>query len=189
MTRLAPLPLEQMNTAQRQVYQSIMSGPRGKFGGPFPALLRCPQLSEKVAALGECLRFDSGLSASHREIAILCAAHHWNCQVEWDAHVVIALQLGISQSLIRCIADAGHPIQGQNQDQAVLNFCHALCRQQQISDSRYQAALDVVGEQGLVELVVVVGYFSLLAMVLETFQVKPDPVDGVPPENLGLRAC
>jgi len=187
MARLDPLLPDAMSVEQRRIHDAILAGPRGKVGGPFPALLRSPVLTDRIQELGAALRFQSSLSPDLRELAILCVARHGDSTVEWNAHVVIALDQGVDQALIAAILgndqapDTATPAQG-----AVLDYCRELCATQSSSDKTYQAALDHVGETGVVELTVMVGYFTLLAMVLNTFKVAPEDRDGVPPAHLRL---
>jgi len=187
MARLAPLPPDVMSAEQRRIHDAILAGPRGKVGGPFPALLRSPVLTDRVQELGAALRFESGLAPDIRELAILCVARHGNSTVEWNAHVVIALREGVDQALIAAILnDDPAPVAATPAQGAVLAYCRELCATQSTKDETYQAALDHVGETGIVELTVMVGYFTLLAMVLNTFDVAPEDRDGVPPPELRL---
>lgn len=187
MARIAPLPPTAMSAEQRRIHDAILAGPRGKVGGPFPALLRSPVLADGVQKLGAALRFQSGLTPDIRELAILCVARHGSSTVEWNAHVVIALHEGVDHALIAAILKgAPAPDVATPEQDAVLAYCRELCATQSTTDETYQTALKHVGETGTVELTVMVGYFTLLAMVLNTFDVAPEDHDGVPPSELCL---
>ncbi len=186
MNRLPPFDETGMSDTQRQVYETIMSGPRGKFGGPFPALLECPEIADQVQALGGALRFDGSLPTSLREVAILVVARHWRSVVEWDAHVTIALREGVERSLIEAILHE-QPVEEAAADvQSVLMLSRELVETKQVSEATYKQAVLEVGLEGVVELTVLLGYFALLSMVLNTFEVAPSPADGVPPLELRL---
>jgi 4-carboxymuconolactone decarboxylase len=187
MARLDPLLPDAMSAEQRRIHDAILAGPRGKVGGPFPALLRSPVLTDRIQELGAALRFQSSLVPDLRELAILCVARHGNSTVEWNAHVVIALDEGVDQALIAAILGNDQaPVTATPGQRSVLDYCRELCVTQSSSDETYQAALEHIGETGVVELTVMVGYFTLLAMVLNTFEVAPEDRDGVPPPELRL---
>lgn len=176
-----------MSEGQRRLYDAIVSGPRGKFGGPFPALLHCPEIADQVQALGATLRFDGKLSARLREVAILTIARDWRCIVEWDAHVTIAEREGMDMNLVRAIRDDDVLDDMPDDVCAVLALCRELTDTRFVSDTTYRQAVNAIGREGVVELTVLIGYFTTLSMILNTFEVAPDPADGVPVDHLRLR--
>lgn len=186
MTRLPAFEIDTLSRAQRQVYDKIMSGPRGKFGGPFPALLECPQIADQVQALGGALRFQGRLSPILREVAILVVARHWRCVVEWNAHVVIAEQAGVDRAVIKSILNGNPSTQASPEIRAVIAVCRELNDTKFVSDATYRQAIDSIGLEGVVELTVIAGYFALLSMVLNTFDVAPNSVDGEITDDLRL---
>lgn len=187
MARLDPLLPDAMSAEQRRIHDAILAGPRGKVGGPFPALLRSPVLADRIQELGAALRFQSSLAPDLRELAILCVARHDNSAVEWNAHVVIALREGVDAALIAAILNGDQvPDAATPSQRAVMAYCRELCATRNTSDQTYRAAIEHIGETGTVELTVMVGYFTLLAMVLNTFDVAPEDRDGVPPPELRL---
>ena len=186
MSRLPPFDAAGLSSSQRRIYDTIMSGPRGKFGGPFPALLECPDIANQVQALGGALRFSGSLPTVLREAAILVVARHWRSAVEWDAHVTIALREGVECSIITAILNE-QPVDDASADvRSVVMLSRELNETKQISDATYQQAVSEIGLEGVVELTVLLGYFALLSMVLNTFEVAPSPADGVPPSELRL---
>ena len=186
MVRLPDFEPDNLTPPQRQVYDAIMAGPRGKFGGPFPALLECPAIADQVQALGGALRFEGKLSAALREVAILVVGRHWRSDVEWNAHVVIAEREGVERTVIEAILN-NREAEGAGDDvQAVIAVCRELNETKFVSDATYQRAVDLIGLDGVVELTVLAGYFALLSMVLNTFEVAPADADGVPPDGLLL---
>jgi 4-carboxymuconolactone decarboxylase len=164
--RLPEIPDSQQNAAQRQVTAALMRGPRGRLSGPFIALLRSPELCQRAQLLGEYLRFDSVVPQRLRELAILLTARHWRQNYEWQAHAPIAQRVGLARSVIEDLA-AGRPAaQLASDERIVAAFCTELHQAHGVSDSMYSQARALLGEQGIVELCGICGYYSLLAMVL-----------------------
>ncbi|MDA9008489.1 carboxymuconolactone decarboxylase family protein [Alphaproteobacteria bacterium] len=176
MPRLSPLDKDQLDAAQRTVFDKILYGPRGKVGGPFPALLQVPAAADLMQELGAWLRFDSNLPADIREIAILVASIHWRCEIEWEAHKAIALQEGVDSELIEAIASDTIPVEASKKERVAVNFCRELQRDKFVSDATYASAVEYFGLDCTVELVVLIGYFTSLAMILNVFESSPaDP--------------
>jgi 4-carboxymuconolactone decarboxylase len=162
---LPAIPEAQQTTAQRAVSAAIAAGPRGRVGGPFTALLRSPALCQRVQLLGEYLRFDSVVPQRLRELAILATARHWRQNFEWQTHAAIAQQMGVPAAALQELS-AGEDRAFAADERVVLQFCGELHARHHVGDDAYQAALTLLGEQGLVELCALCGYYALLAMVL-----------------------
>lgn len=192
MTRLTPLTPAQLSEAQRQVYEAITggkraSGPRlfpvtaadGSLHGPFNAMLVSPALGQSLQRVGEILRFESTLSASVRELVVLMISREWRCEYEWHAHVAVARHNGMPQPTIDQL-HAGELPEGLDQEQtAAYHLCAGLLRDRAVSDEVYRAASEVFDERGLVELVFLFGYYTALAVSLNTFATPLPP--GVEP--------
>ncbi len=166
--RLGPIPLEEMNDAQRAAAQAIIDGPRGAVYGPFVPLLRSPELMEYAQRMGEYLRYRSAIGTRLSELAILVTARQWNQQVEWAIHAPIAAQMGIPPGTINAIARREKPEGMLVDEEVVYQFCVELHRDKQVSDRTYGEALALFGEQGVVDLMGLNGYYTLLAMVMNT---------------------
>lgn len=173
--RIEPVNPDQMTDEQHRVYDEIVRGPRGSVRGPFRVLLKCPEAASRMQRLGEYLRFGSVLSARIRMLAVLLTARAWTAQYEWQVHVPQALKAGISETVIGDIAARRHPTNLQPDESVIYDFCTELQETKRVSESTYRSALDLLGEQGLVELVVLNGYFTAVAMALNVFEVDvPD---------------
>ena len=179
MARLTDIRPETMSPEQRRVHESIAGGPRGAVGGPFVALLRSPELCDRVQKVGEYLRFETSLPARLRELAILMVARHHSAHYEWHAHAPLAEQAGIAPSVIIAIRERRRPDFSDPLDGAVYAFVRELLDKHGVSDPVYRPVLLRIGEQGAVDLVAVVGYYTLIALTLNTFQI-PTP-DGKSP--------
>jgi 4-carboxymuconolactone decarboxylase len=166
--RLGPIAPGDMTPAQRAAAQAIIDGPRGAVYGPFVPLLRSPELMEYAQRMGEYLRYRSAIGVRLSELAILVTARQWNQQVEWAIHAPIAAQVGIPQSVIHAIAERRRPGDMLVDEAVVHDFCIELHEGQSVSDRVYADALALFGEQGVVDLMGVNGYYTFLAMVMNT---------------------
>lgn len=164
--RFAALAPSDMSEAQRSAHDAIASGPRGGVRGPFNALLRSPELADRVQKLGEYLRFHSSLPPRLNEFAILITARHWTAQYEWHAHRILALKAGLDPSTAEDLAMGLRPARLLADESIVYDFCTELHRGKAVSDATYALALDAFGERGIVDLLGVSGYYTLVSMVL-----------------------
>ncbi len=175
--RFRPLSVGELNDAQRKVYEEIAGGPRGGVRGPFNALLRSPQLADRAQRMGEYIRFNSSLPPRLNEFAILITARHWSSQYEWYAHHPLALKAGLAPGVASDLAQRRRPAAMKDDEAAVYDFCTELHERKFVSDAAYKAVLERFGERGVVDLIGVSGYYTLVSMVLN--------VDRHPaPENL-----
>ena len=177
--RFKKLAESEMDDAQLKVYRDLMSGPRGGVRGPFNALLRSPVLADRAQKLGEYLRFESVLPARLNEFAILITARYWNAQYEWFAHYTHAMKGGLNPAVAADLAQGKRPANMQEDEAIVYDFCTELHKTKGVSDAMYQSALDKFGERGVIDLIGVSGYYTLVSMVLNVDR-QPLP-EGTPP--------
>jgi 4-carboxymuconolactone decarboxylase len=178
--RLRPIPPEEWTAAQREAASAIVNGPRGGLYGPFVPLLRSPELMGHVQRLGEYLRYRSAIGVRLSELAILVTARAWDQQVEWAIHAPIAQQAGITADVVEAIARRERPKAMLADEEAVYDFCMELHRDKRVSDRIYNDALALFGEQGVVDLMGVNGYYTLLAMVMNAAQTEAPPSSASP---------
>ncbi len=169
--RLPSLSTGQMSEAQRRVYEEIAQGPRGGFRGPFPVWLRSPELASRMQRVGEHLRFRGVLPGRLRELAILVTARAWTAQYEWHAHSLLAGKAGLAPEIIAAIAERRRPPSLTAEEAAVHDFCAELHERRTVGEAAFRAALDRLGEEGLVELTILCGYYAAVAMTLNAFGV------------------
>jgi 4-carboxymuconolactone decarboxylase len=155
-----------MNDAQRAAAQALIDGPRKGVYGPFLPLLRSPQLLERVAKMGEYLRFESVLDARIRELATCAVARHTSNQFEWLMHAPLAVKAGIAQPVLDALEQGARPKQLRPDEEAALDFTRELLATHGASDAAYAQALACFGEQGVVELATLVGYFAMVCWVM-----------------------
>ena len=169
--RFAEIPRERMSDAQRRVYDAIAGGPRGGVRGPFAALLRSPELTDRVQKLGEYLRFNSSLPPRLNEMAILINARFWDSKYEWFAHKPLALKGGLAESIAAELAQNRRPAGMQPDEELVYDFCIALHRNHFVDDALFTRGVALIGERGVIDLVGVSGYYTLVSMVLNVAEV------------------
>lgn len=164
--RFPAIPPEQWTEEQKKVAATIAAGPRGELRGPFLALLRSPGLAQTVQQVGEYLRFKSPLDRRIAEMATLIAARHWTQQYEWQSHYKHAMKAGLSPEIAQAIAEGRRP-QGMAADEEVLHdMLTEVLHNHGVCDATYGRAVGQFGEQGVIELIAVAGYYAMLAMIL-----------------------
>lgn len=164
--RLPAIPPEQWTDEQKKVAAAIAAGPRGEVRGPFLALLRSPGLAHTVQQVGEYLRFKSPLDRRIAEMATLIAARHWTQQYEWQSHYKHAMKAGLKPAIAAAIAEGRRPT-GMAEDEAALyDMLTEVLHNQSVCDVTYERAVKTFGEQCVIELIAVAGYYAMLAMVL-----------------------
>ena len=178
--RFPTLTSEKMTAEQRALAEAITSGPRGGLRGPFNAWLRSPDLANRLQQVGEHLRFHSSVPRKLNEFAILITARAWNAKYEWYAHYPLAIQAGLNPAVAADLAQGRRPT-GMGADEAVVYaFCTELRRDRRVGDKTYAAAKALLGDQGVVDLIAVNGYYDLVSMTLNVAEVATPP-DGVLP--------
>ena len=176
--RMPPLPKEQLTEEQAQALAEFVAA-RGQPTGPWNVLLRSPELMKRTRGLSDYLRFESPLPGYLREFVILMTARQWGQSYEWNAHYPLALDEGFSAEMAQAIAEGRRP-EGMVEEEAILyDFCMELQRNHSVSDATYERALERFGEQGVVETVSLVGYYTMIAMILNTART-PLPADAKP---------
>jgi 4-carboxymuconolactone decarboxylase len=180
--RLPAVPPDQLTPAQLEAIKEFVAvrGPAvtGPFG-PFVPLLRSPELMVRAGAMGEYLRYRSALPPRLSEMVILLIARHWTQQYEWYTHEPPALKAGLTAATVAAIADGRRPSGMTDGEAVVYDLVDELHRHHSVSDATYARAVSVLGEQGVVDTIGIMGYYTLLAMVMNTGRT-PLP-DGVQP--------
>ena len=173
--RLPPLPDDALTPAQRAAAAAIVAGPRGGLYGPFVPLLRSPELMEHAQKLGEYLRYRSAVGTRLSELVILLIARHWAQPVEWAIHAPIAARAGLAPALIDAIRTNVEPPSLQDDEAIVYAFCTELQRTRQVADATFARARERFGEHGVVDLLGLCGYYTLLAMVMNGARTAVPP--------------
>ena len=154
--------------------------------GPFNPWLRSPVLGDAAQRLGETVRFESALPPQLRELAILVVAAKWKAQYEWWAHERIARREGLDKRIIESVKAETLPDFSNPTEAVVYNFARELLDEHRVSDNLYDEAIELLGETGIVELVILLGYYTLVSMTLNVFEVPVPTGEDAPfagPEN------
>jgi 4-carboxymuconolactone decarboxylase len=179
--RMPPIPRDRMSDAQRMAADELIAGPRKGVTGPFIALLRSPELMSRLQKVGEFLRFQSSLPARVSEFGSLVVARQWTQQFEWFTHVPLALKEGTARETIDALREGRRPATMSEDEALVYDFVTELTLNKGVCDSSYRECIHCFGEQGVLDLIGLVGYFILVSMVLNVANTPADAVEGVAP--------
>jgi len=172
VSRLPAIDPEAMSPAQSEVYNRIATGARGGVRGPFLALLHSPGLATKVEQLGVYVRFQCTVPERLREVAILTVARHWRCDYEWYAHAPIAERMGVAELALQRLGQGEDPGFEEAGEGLVHDYCATLLREGAVPQPLYDRAREALGQQGIVDLTGLVGYYTLLALTLNAHAIR-----------------
>jgi 4-carboxymuconolactone decarboxylase len=164
--RLPEIATERMTDAQREAAAEFERLRGHAPFGPFMPLLRSPKLMLAANAMGQYLRYKSALPLRINEFVILITAREWTQQLEWQIHQPIALEAGLDPKIAQAIAEGRRPDDMPEEEAAAWAFATELHRNKSVSDATYAKALALFGEHGVMDLVGLCGYYSLLAMAM-----------------------
>jgi 4-carboxymuconolactone decarboxylase len=172
--RYTPLERETLTPEQQRVFDAIAAGPRGGVPAPFHIFLHSPELADRAQQLGELLRYRTGLSPRLSELAILITAKHWGAAYEWSVHEREARKAGVPEPVIQAIS-AGVAASLTGDDALVYDFATAFYAKHEVPQPQFEATVARFGMRVDVELTSILGYYSMLAIVLNVFRVEPAP--------------
>ena len=171
MTRYKEISSAEMTSAQKEVHDEIVAGKRGRFGGPFQILIRAPEVCRHLQRLGEYLRWGSSLPPALSELAICLTARHLRASYEWHAHAPLAVEAGVPTAAIEAIRTGAAPSFTSDDQVLVHRLVTELIGTKRLSDATFAEAIARFGEQGIVELGTIVGYYTAIGNALNAFQV------------------
>jgi len=172
--RLPPIPEGRLTQAQREALAEFAEV-RGPLSGPWHAIIRSPGLLNPARAMSDYLRFNSSLPPRLSEFVIIITAREWTSQYEWNAHHGLAMRGGLSPEIATAVAEGRRPEGMAADEAAVYDFCMELHRNRSVSDVTYARALGQVGEQGIMDMIGLSGWYTLVSMVLNTARIPlPD---------------
>ena len=157
---------------QLAVLDEILSGPRGNLAGPFLAWIASPELAQHAQRLGAFCRYRTGLPLRLSELAILVTAAQWRAQAEWQIHYPIAIEAGLSDSVAQALLDGRRPDFADADEALIYDFALELYDAKRVSDSTFDKAVHRFGHETTVNLVGLLGYYALVAMTLNVFQMR-----------------
>lgn len=179
MNRFPDLSPAEMSQRQREVAAMISAGPRGALKGPFIALIHNPELANHVQALGEYLRFGTGLPRHLVEIAILVTAHRWVSDYEWLAHARIAREAGLPDEVIAALGTGARPASMDGDAALIYDFASETVRHGRPSDGAFDALSARFGKATVLDILGLCGYYTMLAFILNTANL-PLPAGTLP---------
>jgi 4-carboxymuconolactone decarboxylase len=164
--RMPPIPPDKMTDAQKKAAEAFSEGRGYAVRGPFVPLIRSPEVMLRAKAMGDYLRFKSVLGSRLNEMVILITAREWSQQYEWQAHYAIAIKEGLKPEIAAAIADARRPAAMAEDEEIAYDLATEILRNKRVSDATYRRAVAKFGEQGVIDLLGVVGYYNFLAIVM-----------------------
>jgi 4-carboxymuconolactone decarboxylase len=171
--RMPPLAADKMTAAQRKAAAEMAAGPRKGVKGPFVPLLRSPELMDRLQMVGEYLRFRSSLEQRISEFIMLVVSREWTQQFEWFTHVPLGRKEGIADDTIAALAEGRQPSAMSEPEQVAYDFCEELLRNKGVCDTTYRRAVAAFGENGVIDMVGVAGYFTTVSMVMNVAHTPP----------------
>jgi 4-carboxymuconolactone decarboxylase len=168
--RLKLLSPGEMSADQKETYDESIAGKRGAPPAPMMAWLNSPEMARHATRLGGVLRFDTMFPAKLSEIAILVTARHWTSHYEWYAHKRLALKGGMDPKIIEDIRDRRTPHFDDPKAQMIYDVARSLHEAHGLTRKLYEEAAEVLSVRGLVEIIGLCGYYTMVSMTLNTFE-------------------
>ena len=173
--RLPPVKPEQYDAAQKKAAAEFEAARKTPPTGPFAMLMRSPDVMTAARSMGDHLRYKSAIGTTLSEMVILIVAREWAQDYEWSIHAPIALSQGIAKATVDAIADGRRPATLSEDEAVAYDFTVELNRSHRVSDPTYARALKRWGEKGVVDLAAISGYYTFLAMTMNTARTPPVP--------------
>ncbi len=164
--RFAQITPDQLTEVQKLVAKRILEVSSAGLGGPYSMLLRSPELAKRYLGMTDYLRFETSLPKRLNELAILIEARLWDAQYEWWAHYPIALKAGVPKAVADDIREGRRPSAMQPDEEVVYDVCIELLRDRHLSDATFARAKAMLGEQQVIDLVAVAGFYVMVSTVL-----------------------
>lgn len=178
MARVPYVKRTDLSEDDRKIFDRIAES-RGGVGNVFQALLNSPRAAEVVAGVGEYIRYHSPLDPAIRETAILGVAREMSNQYEWSQHEPIARQAGVRDEVIEAIRSGRAPMGLPPKEGVFVQAARELVRDGTLGDRTFQAVVHLLGPAQTVDLIVLIGYYSMLGRTIQALGVELD--EGVAP--------
>lgn len=186
MSRIPYLRRDQLGLDGQRLWDSIVDGrgaqlvtEDGGLAGPFNAFVTAPDAGRRLSSLGQVLRFGTSIERRLSEVAIITTGARWQAEFEWWAHARMAREHGVSDAVILAIGRGEDPPFEAEDERAVYAVAQQLTRTGRVDQEVYAAAHALLGDTGMVELVALCGYYTLVCYLLNAFTV-PLPPDATP---------
>lgn len=174
MSRLQPVKPEDATPEQRKILLDIKQSRGGDLSGPFQCWIVSPRFANVAQAVGEYCRYHTGMEAKDSELAIITTAAYWHCQAEWQIHAPVAIEKGISADNVEKIRMGEKPQFTRPTEIAVYQVTKEILENKIVSDETYKSLQTIFTDDLIVNLIGLVGYYSMVAITLNTFEVRKD---------------
>jgi 4-carboxymuconolactone decarboxylase len=175
--RMPPIPPEKYTEAQKKAADEFLATRKGPVFGPFIALMRSPAVMLRAKEMGDYLRFKNSIGQKLSEFTILIMARAWTADYEWYAHYPLAMKAGLKPEIAEAVFEGRRPDGMAADEEVVYNFVTELNTMKSISDVTYERIVKRVGEQGVIDIIGLQGYYTLIAMTLNVSRFEL-PKDG-----------
>ena len=179
MSRLSKFKRAELNESQQEQFDRVgkfrKAGDNGQYGGPFDPWIRSPELAKRAVDFGGYVWERTTLDRGIVELAIIITARYWRSNVEWAAHAAAARTYGISEEVIDSVFNQKRPVDSSEEILATYDFCSVLHETKDVPKEIYDQAVTVFGEQGVVEMIATIGYYTMVSMTLNTFDIGVGP--------------
>ncbi len=174
--RLPVIPPDQYNEAQKKAAEDFLAARKVPVFGPFQLLLHSPEVMSLASGMGNYLRYRSAIGTTLSEFAVIITAREWSQDYEWFLHAPIAMKAGIKAEIVDALRDGRRPVGMSEDEEIVYDFSTELHRNKRVSDATFARAEKRFGKNGVVDLVGINGYYTFLAMQLNTarYQIPED---------------
>ena len=173
---------DELDPAGQDVWDKVVGtrseqlvGADGTLVGPFNAFVHAPDVGRRLASLGAVLRFGTSIERRLSEVAIITVGARWRAEFEWWAHARMAREHGVPDSVVDAIGKGEEPQFAADDERIIYAVARELSAAGQLSHSSYEAGRDLLGEEGMVELVSLCGYYTLISFLLNAFAVPLPP--------------
>ena len=174
MTRIKDWTVENLTEEQKEIHDTIVSGPRGHVVGPLRIWLNNPGLARSAQTVGEYARYGTSLSKGLSELAIITTGRVWSSAFEWEHHAPLAIEGGIDPEDVKIISMGQRPNFTKAEEEAVFDFAAEANILKNVSDNTYNNLVNILNETAAIDIVGICGYYSLISMTLNVFKVPSD---------------
>ena len=174
MSRIPELRRDELDASAQQTYDEIFAA-RGSMAGPFGVWMHSPEFTRRATKLGEFLRYHTSLAPRLSELVILITARCQQSEVEWSIHEPLARKAGLSAEVIEALRTDATPDFRAPDEQAVYDFCTQLHQTHRVEEKVFQQLVQVLGGKAAVEITGLCGYYTMVAMTLNAFQISAEP--------------
>lgn len=184
--RLPTVDRETLDADDQRVFDSIVN-PESRYStglrGPVGMWMYSPRMAEHIFPASTYLRFGSDGQRDQRltELAILATARELNSQYEWSAHEGLARTAGLEEEIIDLVRSAGSITDAtalpglDEQERTIIRVARELVNDPKLSREAFESGQRLFGNEGLVDLAGLIGYYTFVNYTLKTFDVQRAP--------------